>query len=207
MFNIKNGEELTQFFLKSDVLLLTCVFEKFIKVSVDEFGINPLYCVSLPGYTCQWGLKYTGINLQTFQDENLILTLENNIRGGISAVMGDRYVQSDENKKILYRDATNLYGYSMSQPLPYDEIEMWHGHPDLYMKKLEKILNTPDDSDIGYFVEVDLTYPDIMKEKTKNFPLCPENKIINKDKYDDYLNKIKPKNYTESKKLRYDWTD
>ena len=38
-FNIKQGEELTQIFLKSDVvLLLACVFEKFIKVSVNEFG-------------------------------------------------------------------------------------------------------------------------------------------------------------------------
>ena len=30
-FNIKNCEELTEIFLKNDVLLLTCVFEKFIK--------------------------------------------------------------------------------------------------------------------------------------------------------------------------------
>ena len=35
-------------------------------------------------------------------------------------------------------DATNLYGHSMIQPLPYDEIEMWHGHPDLYMNWLEQ---------------------------------------------------------------------
>ena len=53
----------------------------------------------------------------------MILLLENNIRGGISSVMGDRYVQSDENKKILYIDANNLYGHSMSEPLPYDEIK------------------------------------------------------------------------------------
>ena len=46
---------------------------------------------------------------------------------------------------------------------------MWHGHPDLYINKLEKILYTPDGSDIGYFVEVDLKYPDNIKEKTKNF--------------------------------------
>ena len=50
-FNIKNGEELTQICLKSDVLLLACVFEKIIKVSVNEFGINPLYCVSSRSYT------------------------------------------------------------------------------------------------------------------------------------------------------------
>ena len=89
-FNIKNGEELTQIYLKSDLLLLACVFEKFINVSVNEFDINPLYCVSLPGYTWQCGLKYTGINLQTLQDKDMILLLENNIRGGISSVMGDR---------------------------------------------------------------------------------------------------------------------
>ena len=29
--------------------------------------------------------------------------------------------------------------------LPYDEFEMWHGHPDLYMDNLEEILNTQDD--------------------------------------------------------------
>ena len=27
--------------------------------------------------------------------------------------MGDRYVKSDEEKKILYIDANNLYGYAM----------------------------------------------------------------------------------------------
>ena len=51
---------------------------------------------------------------------------------------------------------------------------MWHGHPDPCMNWLEELLNTPDDSDIGYFVEVDLKYSDKIKEKTKNFPFCPE---------------------------------
>ena len=49
-FNTKNGEKLTRLYLKTDVLLLACVFEKFIRVSINEFGISPLYCVSLPGY-------------------------------------------------------------------------------------------------------------------------------------------------------------
>ena len=122
-FIIKSGEELTEIYLKGDVLLLTCVFENFIKVSVNEFGFNPLYCVSLPGYTRQCCLKYTGINLQTLQDKDMLLLIENNIRGGISSVMGDRYVKSDENKKILYKDANNLYGWARSEYLPYDEIK------------------------------------------------------------------------------------
>ena len=100
MFNIKNGEVLTQIYLKSDVILLACVFEKFIKMSVKEYGINPLFCVRFPGYTWQCGLNYTCINLQTLQEKDMILLLENIIRGGISSVMGDKYVISDENKKI-----------------------------------------------------------------------------------------------------------
>ena len=199
-FNSKNGEELTDIYLKSDVLLLACVFEKFIKVSINEFDINPLYCVSLPGYTWQCGLKYTGINLQTLQDKDMILLLENNIRGSISSVMGDRYVRSDENKKILYIDANNLYGHSMSQPLLYDEIKFDN-------VELEEILNTPDDSDIGYFIEADLIYPDNVKEKTKHFPFAPMNKKIDSDNFSDYMNEILPDTYTQNKKLICDWSD
>ena len=41
----------------------------------------------------------------------------------------------------------------MSQPIPYDIIKF------IKNIKLEDNLITPDDSDVGYFVEVDLTYP------------------------------------------------
>ena len=63
----------------------------------------------------------------------MILLVGNNFRGGITSVVGDRYVKSADNIKILYIDANNLYGHSMSQPLPYQEVEMWYGHLDLYM--------------------------------------------------------------------------
>ena len=73
----------------------------------------------------------------------MILLLEKNIRGGFSAVMGDRYVKSDENKKSFYKDANNLYGWAMSEYLPYDEIKL-----DKNIK-LEDIINTPGNIDIG----------------------------------------------------------
>ena len=200
-YNIKNGEELTEIYLKSDILLLACVFEKFIKISVNQYDINPLYCVSLPGYTWLCGLKYTGIKLQTLQDKDMILLLENNIRGSISSVMGDRYIKSDENGKVLYFDANNLYGDSMSQPLPYDEFK-FDGNVNL-----EDILNTPDDGNIGYFIEVDLKYPNKIKEKTKNFPFAPVNKKINPDNFSDYMKTIKPDTYIQTKKLICDCSD
>ena len=98
-------------------------------------------------------------------------------------------------------DATKLYEHSMIHPLPYDENKF-----DINVK-LEDILNTDGDSDIGYFVEVDLKYPDNIKEKTEYFPFAPENEKINPDDFNDYLNKIKPKNYKSHIKLLCDWID
>ena len=68
LFNIKDGGELTKSFCKTDVILLADVFEKFVKVSTKEYKINPLYSVSLPGYTYQCALKYTDIKVQILQN-------------------------------------------------------------------------------------------------------------------------------------------
>ena len=61
LFDIRNGRELTELYCKADVILLADIFEKFIEVSKTEFGINPLYHISLPGTTWSNGLKYTKI--------------------------------------------------------------------------------------------------------------------------------------------------
>ena len=76
------------------------------------------------------------------------LLLENNLRGGISSLMGDRSIKSDDSKKMLYNGDNNLYGDSMSQMLLYDELLF-----DVKIK-LEDILYTPGDSDIGDFVDI-----------------------------------------------------
>ena len=86
--------------------------------------------------------------------------------------MGDKNVVSDDNKKIIYIDSNNLYIHSMSQSLPNDKTKFDK------IVELEDILNAPDDSDNGCFVEVDLLNPNVIKEKTENFPFCPEKKLI-----------------------------
>ena len=85
------------------------------------------------------------------------MTLENNIRGAISSVRGDRHVKSDYIKTILCIDAKNLYGGAMSESMPYDELKFDRN------VILEEFSNTPDYSDIAYVVEVDSRYPNNIK--------------------------------------------
>ena len=168
---IKNGRELLMLYLKMDVLQLADVFENFVESSTREYKINPLYSYSLPGYTWKAGLKLTNIKLDFIKDKELLLLLENNIRGGILSVMGDRHVQSDENKQILYIDANNLYGWAMSQYLPtgdFKKIKLCCEYDSVLMNEIkEDIFNTPDDNEYGYFVECDLEYPVEIREKNK----------------------------------------
>ena len=131
----------------------------------------------------------------------MILQLENNIRGGIASVIGDRYVKSDENKKILYIDANNLHGWAMSQNLPYDKMKFFDN------VNLEDNFKTSDDNEIGYFFEVDLKYPDEVKQKTKNFPFCPENKFSPQDIFTNNMKKLKQYSYAKYKKSICAWTD
>ena len=108
--------------------------------------------------------------------------------------MDDKKVKSDDNKKILYMDTTKLYGHSMSQPLPFDGTKF-----EKYVC-LNDIINTPDDSDFDFFLEVDLTYSYNIGQKRNYFSFSPECKTISKDVCNDYMNKIQPKYYTEHKK-------
>ena len=144
-------------YLKMDVLQLTDIFENFVQTSTEEYGINPLYSFSAPGYTWKAGLKLTNIKLDFIKDKQLLLFLENNIRGGISSVMRDRFVESNENKQILHIDANNLYGWAMSQYLPTGTFEKLY-FPQQY--ELEQIVEDlrfiPDNNPYGFFIECDL---------------------------------------------------
>ena len=194
-YNITTAQELTELYLKMDVLQLTDVFENFVETSTLMYGINPLYSYSLPGYTWKAGLKLTKIKLDFIKDKQLLLLLENNIRGGISSVMGPRFIESNENTKLLYIDANNLYGWAMSQYLPTSEFEKLD-FPEEY--ELEQIVEDlrfiPDNNEYGYFIECDLEYPAEIKEKTENFPLCPYQTKADPNLFSEYMNSVKQPN-------------
>ena len=60
-FDSENGEELEKLHTNTDIILLAEVFENLGKKSNEEYGTNPLYCVSICSYILQCGLKYTDI--------------------------------------------------------------------------------------------------------------------------------------------------
>ena len=199
-------------YLKMDVLQLTDVFENFVEKSTLEYSINTLYSYSLPGYTWKAGLKLTNIKLDFIKDKQLLLLLGNNIRGGISSVMGPRYIESNENTKLLYIDANNFFGWAMSQYLPTGDFKKMRlfgcDNDELLIDEIkEDILNTPDDCAYGYFIECDMLYPVEIKEKTENFPLCPYQTKADPECFSEYMNSVKQPNYKPTEKLMCDLTN
>ena len=159
-------------------------------------------------------MKLTKIKLDFIKDKQLLLLLENNIRGGISSVMGPRFIESNENTKLLYIDANNLYGWAMSQYLPTGDFKKMQNcheamqYDSTLMNEItEDILNTPDDNEFGYFIECDLEYPAEIKEKTENFPLCPYQTKADPNLFSEYMNSVKQSNYKPTEKLMCDLTN
>ena len=116
VFDIKNLREYHDLYLKTDVLLLTDIFEKFIDVCLKDYGLDPYHYFSSPGLSWDVMLKMTGIRLEKIHDIEMYLFLEKGMRGGVSYISKINS-KSDE----MYWDMNNLYGTVMSfDYLPYD---------------------------------------------------------------------------------------
>ena len=124
----------------------------------------------------------TGVTLDYITDDKLRLLLENNMRGGPSACMGNRYVKRGE-RKIVYEDMTNIYGRSMSQYLPTGDFR----GIKVTRSSLKTILRTPDNDEHGFLIECDLEYPSSIHKKTKYFPFLPEKKTIKVEDFSPYM--------------------
>ena len=59
----------------------------------------------------------------------------------------------------------------MSQSLPYHEIRLDKN------VSLKYTLKTPDDSNIGFFIEIESNIPDVVKGKTKNSVVVLKTKL------------------------------
>ena len=86
VFEIKTLGEYHDLYLKTDVLLLADVFEKFIKTCSDYYGLDPCHYYSSPGLSWDAILKMTGVELELISDIDKHLFIEKGMRGGISYI-------------------------------------------------------------------------------------------------------------------------
>ena len=129
-FEIKYMSDYHDHYLKKDVLLLADVFEKFIDICLKYYELDPCHYFSSPGLSWDAMLKMTGKKLEKICDIDKHLFIEKGTRGGVSyiakryAKANDKYMSDYDFKKpstfITYLDKNNLYGWSMSEYLPYE---------------------------------------------------------------------------------------
>ena len=149
-------------YLKTDILLLCDVFERFIKTCLDYYSSDLCHYFSSPGLSWDEMLKMTGIKLEKINDIDIHLSIE---RGGISYI-SKRHAKAD--------DANNLYDWAMIQPLPVSDFKF------LTKKEINKfnLDSISENSEIGYILEVDLKYPKELHNLHNDYPLCLEKKKL-----------------------------
>ena len=185
--------------LKKDVLLLADVFERFIGTCLKYYGLDPCHYFSSPRLSWDAMLNMTGMKLEKISDIDQYLFIEKGTREGISYIakryakannkyMND-YCQEKPSTFITYLDKSNLYGWTMSKYLPYGEFR-WIKNVDGF-----DVMSISEKSDIGYFLEVDLDYPDELHELHNDYPLTPEKPAVSNDILLVYCKKIADKYY------------
>ena len=125
-FKLKNLGEYHDLYLKTDVLLLSNVFEAFRNECSEYFKLDPAHFYGSPGLAWQASLKKMGVRLELLTDPDMLLMFEKGICGGITqavhryAKANNKYMGKPEGESsfLQYLDANNLYGWAMSQPLP-----------------------------------------------------------------------------------------
>ena len=88
---------------------------------------------------------------------------------------------------ITYLDKNNLYGWTMSEYIPYGEFN--------WLKNVHEfdVNSINEKSYTGYFLEVDLEYPDELYELHNDYPLAPEKLAVTIDILSKYCKKIADK--------------
>ena len=181
-------------YLEKDVLFLADVYEKFINTCLKYCGLNPRHYFSSPGLSWDATLKMTGVELDKISDIDQYVFIEKGLRGGISYIAkrhskaNNEYCPDYDKKKpsifISYLALNNLYGWAMNEYPPHEGFK--------WLKNIDKfdIMLISEKCPIGYFLEVDLEYPDELHELHNDFSLAPEKLAVSSDMLSKYCKKI-----------------
>ena len=70
-------------YVRTDTFLFAGVFEKFRDKCIEIYGLDPSYFYSAPGLAWQACLKNTEVKLEVLTDYQMLLMIEEGIRGGM----------------------------------------------------------------------------------------------------------------------------
>ena len=191
-FQIASLGEYHDLYLKTDVLLLTDVFENFRNVCMGYYDLDPAHYFSSPGLSWNALLKMSRQKLELLTDIDMHLMFEQGTRGGVSYISHryakannkhlDDYAPDQESSYITYLDANNLYGCAMSEPLPTGNFR-WKKDFDPRRYGNGK----------GAILKVDLEYPAELHELHNDYPLAPEQFTPATEMLSDYCQTISEK--------------
>ena len=185
-FDMKNVGEYHDPYLKTDVLLLSNVFETFRNTCLQHYKLDPAHFYTSPGLAWQACLKKTGIRLELLTDLDMLSMFEKGIRGGITQAvhqykykannkyMGNKFHSKEVNSFLQYLDANNLYGWAMIQLLPAGGFK-WIC--DVTPDDISRLANCDSK---GYLLEVDVKYPKELHDSHNELPFMCEKMKINK---------------------------
>ena len=87
------------------------------------------------------------------------------------------YNKNKESSYLKYWDVNNSYGWATSQKLPINNFKWIE---DTFQFNEDFIKNYKEESDEGYFIEVDVQYPEKLHELYNDLPFLPERMKIEK---------------------------
>lgn len=186
-------------YLDLDIFLLADVVENFRDKCLKLYKLDPAWNYSLPGFSWKCMLKRLQdleIKVELIQDIDHHLMFERGFRGGICMV-NKRKSTAGENKHILYIDANNLYGWAMCQKLP-DGNYKWE-NPTSFTESF--IHNIADDADVGYVLEVDLSFPTEIHDALKDYAPAVEKTSFTDSAFMSTLADLADINRGDEKKL------
>ena len=86
-------------------------------------------------------------------------------------------IKKIESSYLTYLDANNLYGWAMSKKLPVNGFMWYHNNLSDFT---EDFIKHDENSDKGYFLEVDIEYPKQLWSSHKDLPFLPGRKKLEK---------------------------
>ena len=125
--------------------------------------------------------------------------IEKGMRGGVSYIVNrygkanNKYMKNmmrrSPQSNIMYLDCNNLYGASMSEPLPTGNFK-WMTDKEIKRIDLGKYKK---DGKKGLILEVDLEYPQELHDLHNDYPLAPEKVKVFSGMLSEYCKKIADK--------------